>query len=139
MAAQKGKDILIKIGDGASPESFTTVAGVRTRTLSLNAKTVDATDSDSVGQWRELLSGGGVRSMAVSGSGVFRDAGSDAMMQAAFFNQATPNWQLVIPSFGVIQGPFQIAALEYAGQHEGEATFSISLASAGALGFTAAA
>jgi len=138
MAAQKGKDILIKIGDGASPETFTTVAGIRTRTLSLNAKTVDATDSDSVGQWRELLSGGGVRSMAVSGSGVFRDAGSDAMMQAAFFNQTTPNWQLVIPSFGVIEGPFQIAALEYAGQHEGEATFSISLASAGALSFTAA-
>jgi TP901-1 family phage major tail protein len=138
MAAQKGKDILIKIGDGASPESFTTVAGIRTRTLSLNAKTVDATDSDSVGQWRELLAGGGVRSMAVSGSGVFRDAGSDAMMQAAFFNQTTPDWQLVIPSFGVIEGPFQIAALEYAGQHEGEATFSISLASAGALSFTAA-
>ena len=137
MAAQKGKDILIKIGDGASPENFTTVAGVRTRTLSLNAKTVDATDSDSTGQWRELLAGGGVKSMAVSGSGIFRDATTDAMMQAAFFAQSTPDWQLVIPAFGVIQGAFQIAALEYAGQHEGEATFSISLASAGALSFTA--
>jgi TP901-1 family phage major tail protein len=138
MAAQKGKDILIKIGDGASPESFTTVAGIRTRTLSLNAKTVDATDSDSTGQWRELLAGGGVKSMAVSGSGVFRDSAADALMQTAFFAQSTPDWQLVIPSFGTIQGAFQIAALEYAGQHEGEATFSISLASAGALSFTAA-
>ena len=137
MAAQKGKDILIKIGDGASPEAFTTVAGIRTRTLSLNAKTVDATDSDSTDQWRELLTGAGVKSMAVSGSGVFRDAASDAMMQAAFFAQSTPNWQLVIPAFGTIAGAFQIAALEYAGQHEGEATFSISLASAGALTFTA--
>ncbi len=73
----------------------------------------------------------------MSGSGVFRDATSDAMMQAAFFAQSTPNWQLVIPAFGTIAGAFQIAALEYAGQHEGEATFSISLASAGALTFTA--
>ena len=137
MAAQKGKDILIKIGDGASPESFTTLAGIRTRTLSLNAKTVDATDSDSADQWRELLTGAGVKSMAVSGSGIFRDAASDAMMQAAFFAQGAPNWQLVVPAFGTIAGAFQIAALEYAGQHEGEATFSISLASAGALTFTA--
>jgi TP901-1 family phage major tail protein len=137
MAAQKGKDILIKIGDGASPETFTTVAGIRTRTLSLNAKTVDATDSDSTDQWRELLTGAGVKSMAVSGSGIFRDATTDAMMQAAFFAQSTPNWQLVVPAFGTIAGAFQIAALEYAGQHEGEATFSISLASAGALTFTA--
>ena len=139
MAAQKGKDILIKLGDGGSPEVFTTVAGIRTRTLSFNAKTVDATDSDSTGQWRELLAGAGVKSMAVSGSGVFRDASTDALMQAAFFAATTPNWQLVIPAFGVVAGAFQIAALEYAGQHEGEATFSLSLASAGALSFTAAA
>ena len=104
MAAQKGKDILIKIGDGASPENFTTVAGIRTRTLSLNARTVDATDSDSTGQWRELLAGGGVKSMAVSGSGIFRDAATDAAMQAAFFAQSTPDWQLVIPAFGTIEG-----------------------------------
>ena len=139
MAAQKGKDILIKIGDGGSPESFTTVAGIRARTFSLNAKTVDVTDSDSAGQWRELLAGGGVRSMSVSGSGVFHDGASDAALQGAFFSQASPDFQLVIPSFGVIQGAFQIATLEYAGQHDGEATFSISLASAGALGFTALA
>ena len=58
MAAQKGKDILLKIGDASTPPVFTTVAGVRARTLSLNAKSVDVTDSDSPG-WRELLAGGG--------------------------------------------------------------------------------
>ena len=137
MAAQKGKDILLKIGDGASPEVFTTVAGLRARTISLNAKSVDATDSDSAGRWRELLAGAGVKSAAVSGSGIFRDAASDAAVREAFFGQALGNWQLLIPGFGTLQGPFLVAALEYAGEHEGEATYALSLASAGEIVFSA--
>jgi TP901-1 family phage major tail protein len=139
MAAQKGKDILLKIGDGAAPEAFATVAGLRARTISLNAKTVDATDGDSAGRWRELLEGAGVRQCSVSGSGVFRDADTDAAMRQVFFDQRAANWQLVIPGFGVIAGPFLIATLEYAGQHDGEATYAVTLASAGALVFTASA
>ncbi|HEX5775678.1 MAG TPA: phage major tail protein, TP901-1 family [Caulobacteraceae bacterium] len=137
MAAQKGKDILLKIGDGAGPEVFTTVAGLRARTISLNARSVDATDSDSAGRWRELLAGAGVRQASVSGAGVFRDADSDALIRAAFFAQSADNWQLVVPDFGVLEGPFLVAALEYAGEHEGEATYAITLASAGEIAFAA--
>lgn len=139
MAAQKGKDILLKIGDGATPEGFATVAGVRARTLSLNAKSVDVTDSDSAGRWRELLEGAGVRQCSVSGSGVFKDAGADERIRQSFFDQSARTWQLVIPGFGMVAGPFLVAALEYAGQFDGEATFALTLASAGALAFTAAA
>ena len=131
MAAQKGKDILLKIGDGAGPEVFTTVAGLRARTISLNARSVDATDSDSAGRWRELLAGAGVKQASVSGAGVFRDAASDALIRAAFFAQSADNWQLIVPDFGTLQGPFLVAALEYAGEHEGEATYAITLSSAG--------
>lgn len=138
MAAQKGRDILLKIGDGGSPEGFEAVAGLRARTISLNARTVDATDGDSVGGWRELLAGAGAKSAAVSGAGVFRDAAADAMIRQAFFDQALRTWRLVIPDFGTLEGPFLVAALEYAGQHEGEATYAISLASAGAVSFAAA-
>ena len=137
MAAQKGKDILLKIGDGAGTEVFTTVAGLRARTLSLNARSVDATDSDSAGRWRELLAGAGVRQASVSGAGVFRDAASDALIRAAFFAQSADNWQLIVPDFGVLEGPFLVAALEYAGEHEGEATYAITLASAGEISFGA--
>lgn len=137
MGAQKGKDILLKIGDGAGPEVFTTVAGLRARTISLNARSVDATDSDSAGRWRELLAGAGVRQASVSGAGVFRDAASDALIRAAFFAQSADNWQLVVPDFGVLEGPFLVAALEYAGEHEGEATYAITLASAGEVTFAA--
>ena len=137
MAAQKGKDILLKIGDGAGPEVFTTVAGLRARTISLNARSVDATDSDSAGRWRELLAGAGVKQASVSGAGVFRDAASDALIRAAFFAQSADNWQLIVPDFGTLQGPFLVAALEYAGEHEGEATYAITLSSAGEIAFAA--
>lgn len=135
MAAQRGKDILLKI-EGA-PGVFTTVAGLRARTISLNARTVDATDGDSVGRWRELLSGAGVKSAAVSGQGVFRDAASDALIREAFFDQAAKTWRLIVPDFGTLEGAFLVAALEYAGEHEGEASFALSLASAGPVSFVA--
>lgn len=136
MAAQRGRDVLLKIEgeDGA----FVSVAGLRARTISLNARSVDVTDSDSSGQWRELLAGAGVKTVAVSGQGVFRDAASDALIREAFFEQSAKAWQLVVPDFGVLSGPFLVAALEYAGEHEGEASFALSLASAGAVSFGAA-
>lgn len=137
MAAQKGRDVLLKIGDGGSPEAFTSVAGLRARTISLNAKTVDATDGDSAGRWRELLAGAGVKSASVSGAGVFRDAASDALIREAFFAQEARRWRLVVPDFGTLEGPFLVAALEYAGEHEGEATYALTLASAGAVSFAA--
>ena len=137
MSAQKGKDLLIKIGDGASPEVFTTVAGLRATQLTFNATNVDITNADSADQWRELLLGGGVKSATVSGSGVFKDAASDAALRTAFFNQACGNFQLVIPSFGTITGPFKITALSYEGPYDGELKLSLSLASAGALTFAA--
>ena len=83
MAAQRGKDMLLKIeGDD---RIFTTVAGLRARTIALNARTVDATDGDSAGRWRELLAGAGVKSAAVNGQGIFRDAASDALIRAVLF------------------------------------------------------
>lgn len=138
MTAQSGKDILLKIGDGGEPESFAAVAGLRAKTISLNARTVDATHADSPGAWRELIAGAGVKSCAVSGSGIFVDAAADETVRQAFFAQSADTWRLVIPDFGTIEGPFLIAALEYSGRHDGEAAYAMSLASAGALSFAAA-
>ncbi|MBN9480679.1 MAG: phage major tail protein, TP901-1 family [Bordetella sp.] len=139
MTAQRGKDILLKIegAPGSGAGAFTTVAGLRARTISLNARTVDATDGDSAGRWRELLAGAGVKSAAVSGQGIFRDAASDALIREAFFEQSARTWRLIVPDFGVLEGPFLVAALEYAGEHEGEASFAMSLASAGEVTFSA--
>ncbi|MDP1739306.1 MAG: phage major tail protein, TP901-1 family [Caulobacter sp.] len=137
MAAQRGKDILLKISDGGEPPDYVTVAGLRARTISLGARTIDATDGDSAGRWRELLAGAGVKQAAVSGAGVFRDAASDALVREVFFAQEARAWRLIVPDFGTLEGPFLVAALEYAGDHEGEATWAITLASAGAVTFAA--
>jgi TP901-1 family phage major tail protein len=135
MAVQAGKDLLVKV-DMTSDGQFETIAGLRAKRVSFNAETVDVTSLDSSGGWRELLTGAGVRSAAISGSGVFRDAGTDERARQLFFNGLTPDFQVIIPDFGVVQGPFQVSALEYAGSLNGEATFELSLQSAGELIFT---
>ena len=134
MAVQNGRDLLIKMdmtGDGV----FETVAGLRATRLSFNAETVDVTSLESEGGWRELLGGAGVRSASISGSGVFRDGHSDSRARQAFFDAEVPRFQVVIPDFGTVEGAFQITSLEYAGSYNGEATYEMSMASAGALTF----
>ncbi|MFP1645171.1 phage major tail protein, TP901-1 family [Pontitalea aquivivens] len=136
MAAQNGKDLLIKL-DLNGGGQFETIAGLRATRISFNAETVDVTSLESQGGWRELLGGAGVRSAAVSGSGVFRDAATDERARQIFFDGEVPQFQVIIPDFGIVQGPFMITAIEYAGSHNGEATYELSMASAGALSFAA--
>lgn len=137
MGAQNGKDLLIKVDlDGNG--TFETLAGLRTTRMSFNAETVDVTSMESEGGWRELLAGAGVRSVALSGAGVFKDAATDARARQIFFDAQTPAFQIIIPGFGVMEAPFQLTGLDYAGSHNGEATYDLSLASAGVVTFTAA-
>jgi TP901-1 family phage major tail protein len=136
MAVQSGKDMLVKldmIGDG----TFQTIAGLRATRISFNAETVDVTSLESQGGWRELLAGAGVKSASISGSGVFRDDATDARARQVFFDGEVPDFQVIIPSFGIVEGAFQLTAIEYAGTYNGEATYEMTLASAGALTFTA--
>jgi TP901-1 family phage major tail protein len=136
MPAQPGKDLLIKI-DMNGAGLFETVAGLRATRLSFNAEAVDVTSLESQGGWRELLAGAGVRSAAISGSGVFKDQATDERSRAIFFAGEIPAFQVIVPGFGTVQGPFQITALEYAGSYNGEATYEMTLASAGELTFIA--
>ncbi len=134
MGAQKGKDLLLKMHDGSG---FAAVAGLRSRRIAFNAETVDVTHAESAGRWRELLEGAGIKRASISGRGLFRDAASDALVRQTFFEGVVKNCQVIVPDFGTIEGLFQITAFEFAGEHNGEVTFELSLESAGALSFTA--
>ena len=136
MPAQKGKDLLLKV-DADGLGSFSTIAGLRTRTLSLNAEMVDITHSESTGRWRELLAGAGAKHARLSGAGVFKDAASDSIVRGYLFDGTIRSWQVVIPDFGIVEGPFQITALDFSGRHDSEVTFDLTLESAGELAFTA--
>ena len=45
MSAQSGRDMLVKMKNGAG--DFITIAGLRTKNLKFNAKTIDITHSES--------------------------------------------------------------------------------------------
>ena len=135
MTAQRGSDMLLKIKNEAG--DYVTIAGLRTKSLRLNSRPVDVTDTGSLGGWKELLPGAGIRSADISGSGVFRDASSDAIARQSFFDQSAQDYQFIIPGFGQITGAFIISNLSYGGSYQGEATFELTLASAGAPEFTA--
>ncbi len=134
MAAQAGKDLLLKL-DAAGDGTFVSVAGLRSTRLAFNAAPIDVTTIESADRWRELLDGAGLKTAEISGSGVFKDAASDAEIRALFFAGGVRPWRVLVPDFGVVEGPFQIASLEYAGAHDGEATFELALVSAGPLAF----
>jgi TP901-1 family phage major tail protein len=138
MAAQKGVDVLLKIGDGEASEAFTNVGGARTVSMTFNNSTVDATSASSTGQWRQLIDAAGILSMDASFSGVFQDDSNDAQIQTDALARTLRNFQLVVPDFGTFEGPFVISNLTYGGAHDGEATFELSLSSGGQVAFTAA-
>ena len=136
MVAQKGKDLLLKVDD-TGLGSFVTMAGLRAKSLSFNAGTVDVTHSESTSQWRELLAGAGIKTARITGSGVFKDAASDERARQLFFDGIIRDWQIIVPDFGTISGAFQITALEFSANHDGEVSFDLGLESAGVLTFVA--
>lgn len=136
MPAQKGSQLLIKVGNGATPtEAFSTVGGLRTTRLVLNQQLVDTSNKDS-GAWRTALSGAGIRSLSLSGAGVFTDAASEETVRGYAFAGTINNFQLVFGNGDLLQGAFHISSYERAGNHDGEETYSLTLESAGTITFT---
>ena len=135
MSGQAGRDVLIRLGDGASPEGFVTVAGIRTKSFTLKSPAADATAADSPEGWREMIAGAGMKSISVKGAGVFKDAASDARLREIFFAGEAVSAELILPDFGRLVGAFIVSELKYGGAHDGEATMELALESAGLISF----
>ena len=136
MVAQKGKDLLLKI-DSTGAGSFVTVAGLRSKRIAFNSETVDVTDADSAGRWRELLAGSGVQRAVDQRIGHLQGCAVGrgdplALLRRRDRRLAARRSRIS----GSVQGPFQITSLEYTGTHDGEVTFEMALESAGAISFT---
>ena len=132
MASQKGSAFLLKVGDGGSPATYTTIAGLRTTQLSINAETVVTTNKGS-GGWRELLSGAGVRSVSLSGAGVFSGSAAEARVKASALAGTLDDYQVSFEGGERIAGAFLITRLDYAGDFNGERTYTVALESSGAV------
>jgi TP901-1 family phage major tail protein len=131
MAAEKGSAFLLKVGDGQVPPGFTTVAGLRTTQLSINGEAVAITSKDS-GGWRELLSGAGVRSVSVSGAGVFTGS-AEARLKANALAGTIDDYRLSFESGETMTGRFLLTRLDYAGDYNGERSYTLALESSGAV------
>ena len=134
MAVQKGSALLVKVGNGASPEVFTTVAGLRDTTITMNRETVDVTNKDSSAVMT-LLADTGIISFSISGSGVFTDSASEASVRTAFASSSFVNFQFLVPSFGTFTGAFAVTSIEYSGSYNAEVTYSMSFESADTITF----
>ena len=129
MAAQKGSELLVKVGNGGSPETFTTVGGLRDTSISINQEMIDITNKDSA-RVRTLLAQSGTKSFTISGSGVFTDSASEATVIGVFDAATFTNFQFLVPDFKTFTGAFQLTSAEYAGSFNGEVTYSLTFESA---------
>ena len=138
MAAQKGSALLLKIGadntTSAASDTYTTVGGLRSTSITMNDEAVDVTTKDS-SNVRELLANGGIQTLSISGSGVFTDAASETTLRSAFGASDFHNFQVIIPDFGTYTGEFMVASLEYADEYNGEVSYSVTLENSDAFTF----
>ena len=132
MTAQKGSAFLLKVGDGATPPAYRTVAGLRTTQMSINGDTVVVTHKES-GGWRELLSGAGVRSISVSASGIFLGSAAEAALRANALAGLVDAYELSFEDGEKLRGRFLVQRLDYAGDFNGERNYSVVLESSGAV------
>lgn len=130
MAAEKGSAFLLKVGDGGSPVTYRTVAGLRTTQLSVNGEAVAVTSKDS-GGWRELLSGAGVRSVSVAAAGVFTGSAAEARVKASALAGTLDDYRLTFESGEALTGRFLVTRLDYAGDYNAERSYTIALESSG--------
>ena len=130
MPAEKGSAFLLKVGDGAATPVYTTLAGLRTTQLSINGDSVVITNKGS-GGWRELLSGAGVRSVSVSGAGVFTGSAAEARIKASALSGVLDDYELSFESGERLRGRFLVTRLDYAGDFNGERSYTLALESSG--------
>jgi TP901-1 family phage major tail protein len=130
MPIERGSAFLLKVGDGATPPAYATVAGLRTTQLSINGEAVVVTNKGS-GGWRELLSGAGVRSVSVSGAGVFTGSAAEARLKGNALSGVLDDYELSFEGGERMRGRFLVARLDYAGDFNGERSYTLALESSG--------
>lgn len=137
MAAQLGRNFILQMGDGTTTEGFTTVGGFRSNSFTVNNSPVDITTKTNA-PVQTLLEGAGLRSVSISGDGVFEDSAFEETLRAAAFSDDQRNYQVILPNLDTLAGAFNITSYNRSGGHLDAETFSISLESSGTITYTAA-
>ena len=133
----KGREFLIQALTAVVPETWETMAGGRSVSMTLNGETVDITDQQTA-PWRVLLADAGIRSMSLSISGVFNDDASQARAIARQMAATIDAYQVISEAGDSFAGDFQISTVERSGEYSDAEQFSISLESSGEIIYTPA-
>ena len=140
MAAGKGSSFLLKDNSTGTPA---TIGGLRSTSMTINGEAVDITTKDSNAfissgndKARDLLQGGGVRSMSITASGVFTDSSTENNIRGFAFDGAIQNYDLIFSDGSKIAGTFLITSYERAGEFNGEETYSLTLESSNTITYT---
>ncbi len=130
MPAQSGAAFLLKITNGATPAVYQTIAGLRTTQLSINGDTVVVTHKQS-GGWRDLLSGAGTRSVSVSAAGIFLGSVAENTVRTRALDGTLDDYELSFEDGAKLRGKFLVQRLDYAGDFNGERSYTLQLESSG--------
>ena len=126
--ARRGRDILIKLSDGLSPPTFTTVGGMRTKSIEIGNESSTITSKDDEG-WQQLIDNTGIRTMAVTGSGIFKDDATINEFENLVITGRAQEMQFVFANGDGIQGIFLVESFEHAGEHVGPQNYAMTLQS----------
>lgn len=129
MAASAGRELLIKKG-------VSVIAGVRTKTVTINGEPIDITSDDDSG-FRTMLATAGLRSIDLSVEGVTKDSSLRAIV-AGVSSQLLTDISIEYPNGDTIDGDFYLVNIEESGEYQDALTFSASLQSSGPFTYTPA-
>jgi TP901-1 family phage major tail protein len=130
MPSFKGRDVLIKIGNGGGPETFATIGAARAVSMVLDNQPVDATTMDGQGL-QSLQSDAGVQSLQIRVDGLFKDAAAEETFRAQAFARSLKNYELIFPNDDKYAAAFAIENYTRGGAYDGIETFSATLRRSG--------
>ncbi len=136
MSSQKGRDLLLKIGDGSNPEAFATIGAARIASVNINNNPIDITAMNSNGL-QALQADAGIQFLDIALDGLFKDSVAEELLRASAFNRSLKNYELVFPNGSKITGAFVVTSYKRDGVYDGLESFSVRLLRSGISSFTA--
>lgn len=136
LGPHSGRKLVLKRG-----ETPTVIAGVRTKSFTINGEPIDVT-SDDDSAVRKLLAEPGERAVEISVSGVLKD---DALLVEALktddrVDNTVFEWPEITPTTGTagsLSGDFFLASYTQTGEYQGMIAFDATFQSAGDVTYTA--
>jgi TP901-1 family phage major tail protein len=130
MSSQRGRDLLLKIGNGGAPETFAVIGATRLVTMTLGNQLVDTTAMDGSGT-QTIQPDAGLQALEVTLEGLFKDAAAEEALRQSAFSRTIVNYQLLFPNGDVLTAAFAIADYRRSGSFEGLENFSVTLVRSG--------